>query len=178
MAKRFVLAMAAFISLIFGIFLIYSYSMTNEAEPGKSAAEKLAGASDLEAFGAVEGAYLYTPKNYGFFNESAIYVVERNLGDSQNYDDKYVVIEAGEVLTEEERDSLKQKWAAEEFPNKYEIDSRHRIQVVEAGEVTREEWVYKVLFDVDGETYLSFRPAEGEERFNLSAAGYEQFRDF
>lgn len=185
MAKRFLMATAALISLVVALFLIYSYSMANEPEPRKSAVERMVGASDLKEFGVIEGSFLDTPNNYGFYDANEIYVVERSLGDSETYNDKYVVIEAGEEPTEQDRiaiRNLEKNMAALGLPDKYAFDSKHRIRVYAAGEMVQEEWMYKALIEVDGKMYLSFMPAgadgSGKGNFNLFEEGYIHFRDF
>ncbi|QKX52225.1 hypothetical protein HF394_17505 [Planococcus glaciei] len=99
MGKRIFFVMLAVCFLLFSLFSIYSFSMSHEPAPNKRQVEKSAAAFDLQKFGPVEGTFLHTPKNYGFYNKQRLYIVEQSFGDNEEFSNRYAVIESGVALT-------------------------------------------------------------------------------
>lgn len=176
MAKRpwgSVGALLVFISLS---LLFFAWAMKHEPQPGKDDAEELTRIYDLEEFGRVEGSLLYTPKNYGFFNEHTIVVVEQFLEKGEPYGDQYILIKAGEELPESELAKMQDELADKNA----EIRSKHEVQVYKSGKKAAEEWYVKKIAIQGDERYLSFIPIEAVngEGFNFFTEGYERFKDF
>ncbi|MBZ5203032.1 hypothetical protein HU147_17665 [Planomicrobium chinense] len=180
MGKRIFFVMLAVCFLLFSLFFIYSFSMSHESVPSKRQVENTVSANDLQKFGPVEGAFLHTPKNYGFYNKHRLYIVEQSLGNHEEFSGWYAVIESGEALTAEDEAAL-QLYAKKENPlNGLEYKSKHKMRVYQNGEVTKEEWLLKAVFFPDEGRYLSFVPLAdpGDPGFNLFAEGYKKFLDF
>ena len=180
MGKRIFFVMLAVCFLLFSLFFIYSFAMSHEPVPSKRIVENSVRDNGLHSFGPVEGAFLHTPKNYGFYNNHRFYVVEQSLGNPEELSSWYAVIETGEALTAEDEAAL-QLYAKKENPlNGLEYKSKHKMRVYQNGEVTKEEWLLKAVFSSDEDKYLSFVPLAnpGNSGFNLFAEGYEKLLDF
>ncbi|WP_033542053.1 hypothetical protein [Planococcus sp. CAU13] len=184
MLKRFFIVLASVILVIIAGFLIIRFIIMYEPTPNKADVEEMVKVRDLLEFGEVEGAYLLTPRNYGFYNGGSIYIVEQYLDKGGDYGDQYVVIEEGDELTADDEPSINQIKAKEEFQNEYindiQILSKHRMTVHKGAEEVESAWLFKITYKYDGSHFLTFLLPEktGEGRFNFFTEGYEQFREF
>lgn len=176
MGKRLLISMGALAAFVFLGFLIFVLMMEYEPAPSKRAVGELAHIYDLEKFGPVEGSLLYTPRNYGFFNEYNIVVVEQSLGEGNHYGHQYVLIKPAEELAKSEKEEIQKDL----IDKNSDIRSKHKIQVYKNGEKVEEEWYFKEISVYDGEIHLSFIPIEtiNENRFNFFTEGYTEFKDF
>ena len=100
MKKRLVIS---FIAIATVPLLTLMFFMKYEPTPSKRTVEKMVQVNNLQEFGDVEGSYLYTPRNFGYFNENNIFVVEKSLGEEQQYNNQYVVIKPAEKITEDDQ---------------------------------------------------------------------------
>ncbi|WP_409251703.1 hypothetical protein V1502_16405 [Bacillus sp. SCS-153A] len=183
MGKKLLLLVSAVIALIIIGFLTFIFRLKYEPAPSSGKVEEMVDANDLVAFGDVEGSYLYTPRNYGYYNEKNIYIVEKSFGDGEQYDDHYVVIKQGEEITDNPKSLVEQinsKYSLAKKLMDVRVISKHKIQVYKNNEKVKEEWFYKVTFAHGDDDYLSFiSPAEDvNDRFNFFTKGYEQFLNF
>lgn len=176
MAKRLLISFGALLAISLLGFRIFGLFMAYEPEPSKREAEALTHVYDLEEFGPVEGSLLYTPENWGFFNDYTIAIVEQQLGEGKAYADQYVLIKAGERLTENEKGELGKRLAGRNA----DVRSKHKTQVYQQGNKISEAWYYKTIFTSGNERYLSFIPmgADDGQGFNFSREGYTYFKDF
>lgn len=184
LVKRFFIVLASVILVVIAGFLTLRFMYIYEPTPNKGDVEEMVKARDLEEFGKVEGSFLYTPKNYSFYNDTSIYIVEQNLDKGQNYEDQFVVIEKGVALTDEDCPAISQIEAREGFNDGYteelQVLSKHQMTVYRDSEEIESAWLYKITFHSNDEYYLTFLLPEekGEDRFNFFTEGYEQFRGF
>ncbi|MDN7242230.1 hypothetical protein QWY14_10495 [Planococcus sp. N028] len=187
MLRRFILVLLIVSAVLLVLFLSYTYTMLpgNDPTPSKHDAEKLVRAYDLKKFGSVESSYLHTPKNFAFYNEHHIYVVERALGRREEYVDRHAVIAIGEELTaaEEKLAEAYEDYLTSTVPSIKEVRvlSKHEVTVYENGEEIHSEWLFKEVSVYEEQTILTFTTlqlnTDGSE-INLFADGYEQFLDF
>lgn len=179
MKRKILFSLTAIIILLVSGLLVFLFMMRYEPEPSKREVERMAGTKNLQKIGDVEGSFLYTPRNYGFYNEKNIIVVEKSFGEEEEYNNQYVAIKPGEEiggghLTLEEK--LRNLFP---FTDRIRVHSRHQVFVFKGGEMVREERFYKVTFAYQGQNYLSFVSAQQEEeRFNFSIKGFEELQDF
>lgn len=157
--------------------------MAHDPSPSKHDAEELVHAYDLKKFGEMESSYLKTPKNFGFYNEQRIYVVEQALGDREEDGERYAVINSGEPLTAEEEKlaaQYEEQLAAIDPSEQARVISKHKVAVYQKGEMIQSEWLFKAVYGIDGKKGLSFVPLPFADNlaFNLFTEGYEQFEDF
>lgn len=183
MIRRFFLLLSIATAVILVLFLSYRFSMAHAPSPNKHDAEELVHAYDLKKFGKMESSYLETPKNFGFYNEQCIYVVEQALGDREEYTDRYAVIDSGEPLTSEEEklaEQYKAQLSAIDPSEQVHIISKHKVAVYQKGEMIQSEWLFKAVYGIDGKKGLSFVPLPFADNLaiNLFTDGYEQFKDF
>ncbi|WP_238937867.1 hypothetical protein AWH56_26730 [Anaerobacillus isosaccharinicus] len=71
MGKKLLFFFTAIIALIIIGFLTFIFMMKYEPTPRKGEVEEMVNANDLVEFGYVEGSYLYTPRNYGYYNDNS-----------------------------------------------------------------------------------------------------------
>lgn len=184
MLKRFFIVLASVILVISAGFLIIRFMYMHEPTPNKADVEEMVKERDLTEFGRVEGSFLQTPKNYGFYNGDSIYIVEQYLDKGDEYGNQYVVIEEGEELTAEDDSAINQIKTREGFDDGYtdefEVLSKHWMTVYKDNAEIETAWLYKIIYKYDGSYFLTFLlPEESDEdRFNFFTEGYEQFREF
>ncbi|TAA71719.1 hypothetical protein [Planococcus salinarum] len=184
MRKRFLMVLASLAALVGIGWLAMLFMISYEPTPNKGEVEELVGERDLAEFGEVEGAFLLTPRNYGYYDSENIYVVEQYLDKGGDYGNQYAVIEKGTALTESDEPAIGELAAKETFQNEYVEDfqvlSKHRVTVYKNEEKTEEHWFFKVTYKYDGDYFLTFVLPEPaiENRFNFFAEGYEQFLQF
>lgn len=180
MGKRIFFVMLAACFLLFSLFSVYSFSMSHEPAPSKRQVEKTVAAYDLQKFGPVEGTFLHTPKNYGFYNKQRLYIVEQSFGDNEEFSNRYAVIESGVALTAEDEAALQLYAKRENQLNGLEYKLKHKMLVYQDGKAIKEEWLLKAVFSSDEGKYLSFVPLAnpGDSGFNLLGEGYKKFLDF
>ncbi|MBB5180421.1 hypothetical protein HNQ44_001849 [Planomicrobium koreense] len=184
MKKRLWLFLAMLIGLIAIGILLVLFMFYYEPAPDRNDVEEMVSASNLEEFGEVEGSYLLTPRNYGFYNDDSIYIVEQYLHEGGDYGNRYVVIKEGIAVTNDDEPAVDQIYAKGEVQDGYlddfQIRSKHQMIVYTDNEKIEEKWIFKVTYKYDGVYFLSFLlPEETEEnRFNLFTEGYQQFLEF
>ncbi|MFD1030163.1 hypothetical protein [Metaplanococcus flavidus] len=184
MKKRLVIVLASLIGLFTVGYLLMLFMFYYEPTPDKSDVEAMVNERDLQEFGEVEGSYLLTPRNYGYYNDHSIYIVEQYLDKGKEYGDQYVVIERGSELTEEDEPAIEKIQAREVFQSDHRYDlqviSKHRMTVYKNGDKVEEDWLFKITCQYDGSYYLTFILPEKieESRFNFSTEGYDQFLQF
>lgn len=184
MLKRFFIVLASVILAVIAGFLIIRFMYMYEPTPNKGDVEDLVKARDLVEFGEVEGSFLLTPRNYGFYNDERIYIVEQYLDKGEDYGNQYVVIEEGAEMTAEDEPAIEQIKAREGFndgyTNELQVLSKHRMAVHRDNEEIESTWLYKITYKYEGSYFLTFLLPEktGGDRFNFFTEGYEQFREF
>lgn len=180
MVKRLIFVLLAVSVLLFSLFFLYSFAMSHEPAPGKRHVEKTVRAYDLQKFGPIEGAFLHTPKNYVFYNNHRLYIVEQSFGNNEEFSDRYAVIESGEALFAEDETAFHFFSQKENLLNGSAYKSKHKMSIYQDGETIKEEWLLKAVFSSDEGKYLSFVPLAnpGDSGFNLSVEGYKKFLDF
>lgn len=180
MGKKLLLLFSAIIVLIITGFLTFIFMLKYEPAPSIGEVEEMVNANDLVEFGDVEVSYLYTPRNYGYYNENNIYIVEKSFGEGEQFDDQYVVIKKGEVITDNPKlllEQIKSKYTLSDGLKDVQVISKHKIQAYKNKEKVKEEWFYKVTYAYDNDNFLS--PAQDvNDRFNFFTKGYEQFLNF
>ncbi|WP_407270413.1 hypothetical protein [Radiobacillus sp. PE A8.2] len=167
---------------VLAVWLIWKY----EPVPNKSEVEEMVGAGNLVEFGEVEGSYLFTPRNYGYYNDENIYIVEQYLDKGEEYGNQYVLIGEGiELMASDEQavNQVKSKYSEQILQSHHEnlqVLSKHQMSVYKDNEKVREAWLFKVTFDYDGAHFLSFvLPAQVEEdKFNFFEKGFEKLLQF
>lgn len=184
MRKRFLMVLTG-LAALFGIgWLVLLFLISYEPTPNKGEVEEMVGERDLVEFGEVEGSFLLTPRNYGYYNELNIFIVEQYLDKGREYGGQYVVIGEGADLTGEDEEAISQIKAEralqEDYVGDLQIISKHRMTVYKDDEKIEENWLYKITYLYEGQPYLTFMlPVnEGENRFNFFTEGYEQFLQF
>lgn len=184
MKRRFLIVLASLVALFAIGYLIMLFMFTYEPTPDKSEVEEMVNERDLVEFGEVEGSFLLTPRNYGYYDEESIYIVEQYLDKGKEYGNQYVVIERGVELTGEDEQAINQIRAREAFQDSSSHDlqviSKHRMTVYKNNEKTEENWLFKITYKYDGQYLLTFMLPETveEDRFNFFTKGYEQFLQF
>lgn len=184
MKKRLFLFFSSLIALITIGFLIFLFMFNYEPTPSKNNVEEMVSAKDLTEFGEVEGSYLLTPRNYGFYNKDSIYIVEQYLEKGKEYGEQYVIIEEGLELTDDDGQYINQIQAKDELRNDYigdlEVISKHRMTVYKNNEKVEENWLFKITYKYDEDYFLTFLLPENieEGRFNFFTEGYERFLQF
>lgn len=184
MVKRFFIVLASVMLVIAAGYLIMMFMFNYEPTPDKKDVEEMVKARDLVEFGEVEGSYLLTPRNYGFYNGDSIYIVEQYLDKGDEYGNQYVVIEEGVELKAEDDPAIEKIKARERFQDGYtdelQVLSKHRMTVYKDNEEIESTWLYKITCKYEGSYFLTFLLPEktGEDRFNFFTEGYEQFREF
>lgn len=183
MGKKLLLLFSAIIALIIIGFVTFIFLLKYEPAPSIREVEEMVNAKDLVEFGDVEGSYLDTPRNYGYYSETKIYIVEKFFGKGDQYDDQYVVIKKGEEITDNPKllvEQIKSKYILSEGLKDVQVISKHKIEVYKNKEKVKEEWFYKVTYAYDDENHLSFiSPAQDlNDKFNFFTKGYEQFLNF
>ncbi|AQU79533.1 hypothetical protein AJGP001_09800 [Planococcus faecalis] len=184
MKKRLFIFFSSLIALITTGYLIFLFMFYYEPTPSKDNVEEMVSAKDLAEFGEVEGSYLLTPRNYGFYNKDSIYIVEQYLEKSEEYDQQYVLIEEGLELTEDDKQTINQLHAKDELQAGYVDDlkviSKHRMSVYKNNEKVEENWLFKITYKNDEDYFLTFIHSENikEGKFNFFTEGYEQFLQF
>ena len=184
MRKRFLMVLAGLASVVAVGYLAMLFIFHYEPTPDQSDVEEMVHERDLVEFGEVEGAFLQTPRNYGYFDGENIYVVEQYLDKGGDYSNQYAVIEKGTALTDADEPAIEQLEVKETFQNEsvddIQVLSKHRVSVYKNEEKTEEHWFYKVTYEYDGEYFLTFVLPEPaiDNRFNFFAEGYEQFLQF
>lgn len=154
-----------------------------EPTPNKSEVEEMVNVNDLVEFGNVEGSYLYTPKNFGYYNENCIYIVEKYLVNGEQYDDQYVVIKKGEKITSNDKllvKQIKREYSSSGRLKDVQVKSKHKVLLYKDNEKVKEDWFFKVVFAADGRKILSFvsPKQDANDKFNFFTKGYEQFLNF
>lgn len=184
MGKRFLMVLAG-LAALFGIgWLAMLFLISYEPTPNKGEVEEMVGERDLVEFGEVEGSFLLTPRNFGYYNERNIFIVEQYFDKGGEYGHQYVVIESGVKITEEDELANIRIGAEEEFLDAYTTDlrllSKHRMSVFKNDEMVIEDWLFKVTYKYGEDHYLTFYlpEAAGEDRFNFFIEGYETFLEF
>lgn len=184
MKKRLFIFLALLIALMISGYLIFLFMFYYEPIPNRNDVEELVGERNLVEFGKVEGSHLLTPRNYGFYNDESIYIVEQYLDKGGDYGNQYVVIKEGEHLTDEDEQALVQVNAKEAvhtgYLDDFQVRSKHRMIVYKNNKKIEENWIFKVTYKYDGDYFLSFLLPEDtdEDRFNFFTEGYEQFQQF
>lgn len=184
MRKRFLMVLAGLAAVIVVGWLAMWFIATYEPTPDQREVEEMVHERDLVEFGEVEGAFLLTPRNYGYYDSENIYVVEQYLDKGGDYSDQYAVIEKGTALTEADGPAIAELTAKEPFQNDYvgdfQVLSKHKVTVFKNEEKIQEHWFFKVTYQYDGEYFLTFVLSEPaiENRFNFFAEGYEQLLQF
>lgn len=184
MWKRFLMVLAGLVALFIVGYLVMLFMFTYEPTPDKRDVATMVSDRDLVEFGEVEGAFLLTPRNYGYFNDYRIFIVEQYLDKGGDYGDRYVVIDKGLELTEEDEEAINQIRAQEGFrdgyPEELQVLSKHRMRVYKDDEQVIEDWLYKITYKNDGDSFLTFMLPEndGQDRFNFFTSGYDQFLQF
>ncbi|RAZ77672.1 hypothetical protein [Planococcus halotolerans] len=184
MKKRFLMVLAGLAAVFVIGYLAMLFIVSYEPTPDQSDVEEMVHERGLVDFGEVEGAFLLTPRNYGYYDSENIYVVEQYLDKGGDYSNQYAVIEKGTALTDADEPAIEELTAKETFQNDYVDDfqvlSKHRVTVYKNEEKTEEHWFFKVSYKYDGDYSLSFVLPETniENRFNFFAEGYEQFLQF
>lgn len=180
MIKRLFIFFASLIALFSIGFLIFLFMFYYEPTPNKGDVEKMVSERNLLEFGEVEGSYLLTPRNYGFYNDGRIYIVEQYLDKGGDYDNQYVVIEEGIELTGDDEQAINQIKNKFILQEDFQIISKYQMTVYKNNEITEEYWLFKITYKYDGEYFLSFLLPEyvDEDSFNFFADGYKQFLQF
>jgi|GEM_PF-4409965 len=184
MKKRLFFFFSSLIALVTTGYLLFLFVFYYEPTPSKINVEEMVSAKDLKKFGEVEGSYLQTPRNYGFYNKDSIYIVEQYLEKGKEYADQYVIIEEGLELMDDDGQAINQIQAKDELQVDYvgdlEIISKHRMTVYKNNEKVEENWLFKITYKYDEEYFLTFILPENieEGKFNFFAEGYEQFLQF
>ncbi|RLQ91296.1 hypothetical protein [Planomicrobium sp. Y74] len=184
MRKRFLMVLAGLAAVVVVGYLAMLFIVIYEPTPNQGDVEEMVHERDLVEFGEVEGAFLLTPRNYGYYDSENIYVVEQYLDKGGDYGNQYAVIEKSTALTDADEPAIGELTAKETFQNDYVEDfqvlSKHRVTVYKNEEKTAEHWFFKVIYKYDGDYFLTFVLPERatENRFNFFAEGYEQFLQF
>lgn len=184
MRKRILMVLASLTALFGMSYLVLLFIVSYEPTPNQSDVEEMVHERDLVEFGEVEGSFLLTPRNYGYYDSENIYVVEQYLDKGGGYSNQYAVIEKGTALTDADEPAIEELTATETFQNEYVDDfqvlSKHRVTVYKNEEKTEEHWFFKVSYKYDGDYFLTFVLPETniENRFNFFAEGYEHFSQF
>ncbi|ANU09502.1 hypothetical protein A1A1_11987 [Planococcus antarcticus DSM 14505] len=184
MKKRLFIFFSSLIALLIMGYFIILFMFYYEPTPSKHNVEEMVSAKDLTDFGEVEGSYLRTPKNYGFYNKDSIYIVEQYLEKGEEYDKQYVIIEEGLELTDDDSQAINQILAKDELQTDYlsnlKVISKHRMTVYKNNEKVEESWLFKITYKYDEDYFLTFLLPENieEGKFNFFAEGYEQFLQF
>ncbi|WP_238937868.1 hypothetical protein AWH56_018290 [Anaerobacillus isosaccharinicus] len=110
-------------------------------------------------------------------------IVEKSLGEGEQYDDQYVVIKQGEEITDNDKllvEQIKNKYKSSDKLKNVQVKSKHKILVYKDNEKVKEEWFFKVAYAYNNDKFLSFisPKQEEEEKFNFFTKGYEQFLNF
>ena len=158
--------------LCIGGILALCFIWKYDPVPNKNEVEEMVGAGNLVEFGEVEGSYLLTPRNYGFYNDKNIYIVEQYLYRGGEYGNQYVLIGKGTELTDgDERaiNQVKSKFTKHGHYENSRVLSKHRMNVYKDKEKVREGWLFKVTFDYEDDHFLSFVLSEQveEDSFNF-----------
>ncbi|WP_422122302.1 hypothetical protein DHX103_10860 [Planococcus sp. X10-3] len=184
MKKRLFIVLASLAVLIGIGYLIMVFMFYYDPTPNKSDVENMVNERDLADFGEVEGAFLLTPRNYGYYNDDRIYLVEQYFDKGREYGDQYVVIDGGVEITGEDEQAIIRIQAEEEFLDAYTDDlqliSKHRMRVYKNDEKVMEDWLFKITYKYGEDYFLTFFLPEtvGEDRFNFFTEGYETFLEF
>lgn len=181
--KRFIIILIALPALVLILFFAYNLYMLLEPTPNKNEVERMVHNKDLADFGKIEGSYLYTPNNYGFYDENRIYIVEQYFEEDKNYNSMYITIESGIEMTKEEQtaiEKIKQKPEIKDNLNQVQFPSKHKVTLFENDEAVQEEWFVKAIYIYEGDMRLKFLPLDYDQftRFNFSAEGYKKFESF
>lgn len=185
MKKKLLISFIGIIVLSIIVFLTFIFMFKYEPTPSKRAVEKMVQVNNLEEFGDVEGPFLYTPKNYGYYNDNNIFIVEKFLGRKEQYNNQYVVINPAEEITENDQKLVKEIQISLGIEisfgiESYNIKSKHKVIVYKNGEKVIEDWFFKITSTYNDYKYLSFvSPKQDNILFlNFFTKGYETFRDF
>jgi hypothetical protein len=183
MKKILLISITAIIALFIIGFFTFMFMMKYEPTPSKNEVEEMVNTTNLVEFGDVEGSYLYTPRNYGYYNSNKIFVVEKSLGEEEQFNDQYVVIKEGDAITQDDQvlvEKMKNHGVSENQMKNIQVKSKHKILVYKNGETVIEDWVFKVTYSYQDESYLSFVSPKQDEiyKFNFFTKGYKQFLMF
>ncbi|MCT4786133.1 hypothetical protein ACFQO8_11980 [Exiguobacterium aestuarii] len=172
--------------LIGGVFVVsfgwwgLGWFMTYEPTPSKAEVENLVRHFALEEFGDVEGDYFESPKNYAYFTDNHLYVVDRLENPMQSY----VVIDRGKpvpLLAQDDVQRILDDYATETLaPEDLEVTTMHEVTVLVAGSPPYTEQLFKVTVSYDDKKHLSFVSPDqlDRHRLNFFTDGYEMFSDF
>ncbi|WP_214828437.1 hypothetical protein [Exiguobacterium algae] len=169
--------------LIAGGLIVVSFGwwgwvMTNDPTPSKSEVQNLVRHFALEEFGDVEGDYFESPKNYAYFTDDHLYVVDRLENPIQSY----VVIDRGKpisLLAQDEVQRILDEYATVAQED-IEVTTTHQVTVFVAGSPPYTEQLIKVIVPYDDEKHLLFMSPDQMDRprLNFFTGGYEMFSDF
>lgn len=153
-----------------------------DSPPRGSKIEKFVEYSDLKKLGPVESGLLYTPKNYGYYNDNNIYIVEIYFGKDKGdyYDTSYIKIYKQEILNTADQSNMDKITAHLSVVGNSEnvnLVGKNRVDVVENGKIIHSQWYYKVIYTAMDENQLAFISADFN-RINTFNAGYERLFNF
>ncbi|AQQ53327.1 hypothetical protein [Planococcus lenghuensis] len=143
--KWLLLLIAAPVLFVAGIVAFGWFMWVYEPVPNENEVEEMVGADDLTKFGEVEGSYLLTPRNYGYYDDEGIYIVKQYLDKGGEYGDQYVYIGEGMRLTDSDERAISQveaKYAERLLQNHYEnlhVISKHKMHVYRDDEKVEED---------------------------------------
>lgn len=106
-------------------------------------------------------------------------MVEKSLGEEQQFNNQYVMIKPAEKITEDDQ-QLMEKIQEDMTIDSYKIKSKHKLILYKNGKKVSEELCFKIIFTYAESNHLSFVSLRENDvyYFNFLTKGYDKFLDF